>query len=642
MGSCGRAFRWAIVAGLAAATPILSATPTPVGAAAVSCPGAAAQSMDGAVAQCIQVGALAPGAYHATVEQFVGDASFGAVSPGPPVRVTLSPAAGGPGTVVRVTGRLARPVSHPGDVPFSVGVCWGGCPGGLEYSTTLQWTSATTFTTSIEVPAAPWIDSAPVRIHRLTGGTYRIGVQCLTGVKGCGLGPAEGTAPFRLHVPAEAARWCPTATDCGELTATRSAYPAGTVRVSGHVPLQPVIGSDQAFVNQVGLVRGAPAGPEVTIARINAIATRVDLGHAPVRVLAAPAFSGLGRLRVVATQLAGEPAVSANPAAPATVAWCTPGAVDVEGPSGIRRVPTAGVTTVLAGAGLPPPESASAPSCSAVALADGAVVAGFDVYDQAEGIVEQAAVVTTDAGATWRLVPVPAGDGVGDFGDLTYRGDAVDAVFAPRSDQVTPPVEQTTDGSTWTAAALACPASGRCATFGALRAGNCAMNGSSQTLLYSTDGGRAFREADLPHGLEPCVHAELAATPTRLLLADASSPYLLVASTDRGRTWHVLALPTIPGLGGADDTFDENGSGITVLPDGSLLVTGSRGTTGTTDGWDLLTPGATRWCQVRGLPAGTLSSSESAQVEVIGARLWWLPPPSGPARSVALTGLRCG
>jgi hypothetical protein len=225
------------------------------------------QQMDGELSTCMQIGAVAAGQYTVTLEQLLaqvqvdGAAPPTSSTPTPSVQLSLSPDTGVPGTTVTVSGTLTAPLSQR---PDNGDLCWDGCPGGLEYEgVNLQWTSPTTFRTTMVVPAAPWLKANPARVAPLVSGSYSIGVQCLTVAKGCTtLGP-QGSATFHLQVPAGVApSWCATQASCAELNVSPSvALPSAVVRVTGFVPLAGIIGAASHTRFSCKHVRAVRAGP---------------------------------------------------------------------------------------------------------------------------------------------------------------------------------------------------------------------------------------------------------------------------------------------------------------------------------------------------------------------------------------------
>lgn len=587
--------------------------------------------MSGQVVGCLRVPASASGAQHVALEQVLlrsGEkAKRFAATTGPAVHVRLAPAGGRPGSTVVVTGTLAAPLAHP---PQHVNLCWDGCRDGLSYSgVQAHWVSATVFQASLVVPGAPWVDDGPPRVQPLVSGSYPIGVQCVTvAVMGCGLGGSQGSAPFRLTVPAPTATACRSST-CAQLRAhPATAVPGQVVRVSGFAPLVSVIGEDQPFAYQLELLPGPAAGPQVRFRTLNGKGpVAAFFGHAALRVQAPPSWAALASTVPVATISDGLSPVAADPADPSTVAWCTGATLAVRRSDGQTvDVSTAGVPAVLRQLGVDtsgdPPRCAGVapvgPGSGSAAGALPALAAAFTVMpaDQ-QPLVALVALFTRDGGQHWQAVPSPPGAGPLDFGDFRYQQGRLEAVFTrdppggAGSDATR--LEVTADGgASWQPARLSCPARGPCITFGAYQFGNCAKGLARQSLLYSTDAGEVWQSPAWPTPLSACLPAQLAATASGAeLLVDPGSGYPLLRSTDGGATWTDVALPSSPRADASPWS-----SQLLLLPDGTLLFDTQSDT-----GWALLHPHATAWCSVR-QPQTTAVGY--APVVTIGDQLWWL------------------
>src|SRR5919202_4674422 len=114
---------------------------------------------------------------------------------------------------------------------------------------------------------------------------------------------------------------------------------------------------------------------------------------------------------------------------------------------------------------------------------------------------------------------------------------------------------------------------------------------TAQGIAYSTDGGRTWRTPAWPSWVDltyPGPRELVALSPTAVALLVGGSGYPFRLSRDGGRTWEVIALPALPGSGGA-----EQFPGLQMLPDGALLASGMH--------WWLLPPGSTRWCALTGV-----------------------------------------
>jgi hypothetical protein len=644
----------AVVGGAAARTAQEPAGITFAGAGCSRSLGLVGQSGTGRIAGCIRLGPLDAGPHAVVVEADLGLTPLAAKLPPrvpkglrkfflpkePAVRLTLVPAGGPPGTRVTVTGQLLGPVAARG--PRTPIFCWNGCTHGLEdTATAVRWTTPRTFRATLRVPAAPWVQSGPPRVMPLQSGTYPITVQCVVFGKACAAEGPEGTASFALRV-ARGPAWCPNVTACASLRVTpASARPGDVVKVTGWAPLAGQFGAPQSFGVQVDVVPGRPHGAEVRfVVRKGAVTGR--FGHGALTVLAGPAFADLRATRPIAGLAGGLSAIAAQPGDPSTVAWCGQGEIGLSTTGAVARLSTAGVAAALQRMGLQS-VGGSPPSCAAVAPAGpatapaGTIVAAFPAGTSAGAPpVYEIALVTRDAGASWLALPVPPGSLATLFGGFRWApGGGAQAVFAthvrggtklfPAFDIARPLTETTSDGgATWAPGRLTCPAVGPCLTFGPYSAGDCAKGLGFQELLRSTDGGRHWRRPALPDQLYPCGETGLSITgPRTALLVNSSSPYTLERTTDGGVTWNVVTVPRAPGqIAGTGLGFGPGG--ITALPDGGLLLTGSSGNQAHPPGWLLLRPGGRAWCPV-GAPAPRLQHApQLTPVTVIGSALWWL------------------
>ncbi|MGA2013400.1 MAG: hypothetical protein ABSH51_23090 [Solirubrobacteraceae bacterium] len=643
------------------ATTAAASVPRPAGTtfagAGCALPQAAiSQSMSGRVSGCLRVGALAPGSHTVVVVEAPGasTAARAAASAAaaqavePAVSLTLSPASGGPGAAVTVRGRLSAGLRGRSSYPD---FCWDGCRDGLSYAGVhVTWTSARTFTGRLVVPAAPWIEGAPLRVVPLVSGTYAIGVRCLVLATGCAGAAAEGTAGFALEVPA-VPMWCLAASDCARLAvAPAEAEPGDVVKVTGDVPLVSVIGSDRPFVTRFAVLPGRSSGPQVDLG--------ASSGRAPLDVQTPPSFAALGDTRPIAQLAGGLSAIAANPADPSIVAWCAGAGIGVSGAPRATTIPTTAVPAALAQLGFAATSGSPIP-CTAVAPiaapAGGpvALAAAFSTSLPAGGPpFYDVALFTIDGGRTWAPLPVPSGASAGGFGGFRFAHGGVEALFAatapplrtalagagrspyPVLDTATPLAELSTDGGRrWHAVPPACPARGPCVTLGPYMPGDCAGNAVTQPALLSADGGATWSQPGLPDLVDTCAATELVATAARTeLLVNSASAYPLVRSTDGGRTWNDVGLPPPAAR------LSTGAAGIVVLADGSLLRSGGP------SGWELLRDGARAWCRVRTPGAATQRRPQVTPLTVIGADLWWLSggPGSVPApERVALAGVSC-
>jgi len=610
------------------------------------------QAMDGRISGCVRLGPLAGGP-HTLVLQQILDPARPAVPrrppPEPAVAVSLSPDSGRPGTVITVTGRLRRPF---GGRRFAYpGFCWAGCAHGLGYGgVAVHWISPRAFRARLTIPAAPWLMNGTARVAPLAPGRYTVAVQCLRAGRACA-GVSEGAAVFTLR-DAHAPAWCRTPAGCARLRVTPGrAHPGELVRVSGFAPLTSVSGGDQPFLGQTATPRGRARGPQVRFGVSHGL-DLATLGHGGFDVIAPPAYTALHDVAPIGTQTDGLTPIAADPAAPSVVAWCQGTSIAVSTDGTTTSVPTAAAAPVLKEMGFTAggPQSPQCASVAPIAGAAGSLVglaAAFSVglppgvppsYD--------AAVVTHDAGRTWAPVPVPPGSTASAFGGFRYRGAALEAVFGtvapgktvyPVINAIRARAEITTpDGRGWTAASVGCPPAGPCVSFSPFAPGNCAMNGSEQPLVRSTDGGRRWSELDFPPWVQACGQATLMAVSARSeYLVDSTSSFPVLRTTDGGLTWDDVALPR---RGGNGD--------LTVLPDGSLVMSGG---VQYVRPWKLLRRGAHAWCALTTPSAALQRRFQLSAPAVIGGELWWLSAPassrSGPATPQAthlpLTALRC-
>lgn len=636
------------------AAPVRSEAPCTPGGDIVT------QAQNGRIDTCLRLGNLDAGphtisfqdlqAYGPTPPKLLPPPSKRRPLPTPPpsepaVALSLSPASGGPGTVVTVTGRLRRPLvagaGHPN-------LCWDGCGNGLGYGDVeMTWTSRRSFRTRMIVPAAPWIEGGPPHVVPLVSGDYQVAIDCLREARACS-SITEGAATFHLRVT-RPVNWCRTQARCGRLRVTPAqALPGQVVRVTGFVPLAsgntPDAGSpyETVVLHQVRRQRAF---------RFTGAARLVTVGLGAIVVKAPPTYAGQGRTAPVAELSDGVPRIAANPADPTEVAWCAGQTIAVAGPSGTTTISTATVNATLQAMGFSLRYEPQ-PSCAAVAPlatstgAPAGLAAAFYVTTKVGPPPEfLAALVTHDNGQTWAPIPVPSTSAPYGLAGFRYSGTALHAIFAlsinkapnayPELDPVRTVTEASSpDGQSWREAPLGCPSAGPCVTFGPYQPGNCAMNGTTQALLRSTDGGARWSALDFPYAVQACWQAQLIATsPASELLVDATSDYPVLRTIDGGATWHDIAIPKPP-----------VGSNITALPGGALLVTPGLDYRGH---WKLLRRGAHRWCPVQTPSSAAQRRFQLAGPTVIAQTLWWLTgpvdnPDAAPAiNQLPLSALSC-
>ena len=510
---------------------------------------------------------------------------------------------------------------------------------GLTYSgVAVRWISPRAFRARLVVPAAPWLMNGSFRLAPLVSGRYAIALQCLRIGKGCEAA-AEGAAIFTLR-DARPPAWCRTQASCAQLRVTPArALPGAVVRVSGFAPLTSVIGSNEPFVYQTATLRGGPRGPQVRFSVTDGLA-QATFGRGALRVLTPPRYGALRDLQPVGEVTDGLTLIAADPATPAIVAWCEGASIAVSANGTPTAVPTAAVGPVLKQMGFtnvgpqPPPCAAVAPIDNAAGTAVGLAAAFTVGLPPAVPPFYDAAVATYDGGRTWTPVDVPPRASPAGFGGFRYRGGALEAVFAtvtpgkavyPELNALRPRAELTSaDGRGWAAAPAGCPAAGPCVTLAPFWPGNCAMNGSQQPVVRSTDGGRRWSELEFPPWVRACGQATLVAlSPRQELLVDSTSSFPVLRTTDGGSTWHDVALPP---RGGDGD--------LSVLPDGSLVMSHGVQYAGP---WKLLRHGARAWCELTTPNAAVQRRFQLSAPAVIGGALWWLAaPPTKPEAAPAM------
>lgn len=615
------------------------------------------QSADGAISGCIVVTPLTAGAYTVGLQSFLQFSSgppsgalirkltggrSSTLPPHPTARLTLSPASGPPGTVLTLTAHLdvALPAAQrrlaAGDLPPQF--CWDGCAAGLLLGASrVHWLSSRTFRVRVSVPAAPWVEGTRGgRLLGLASGSFALAVSCLTKAT-CSLNLPEGTASFRLEVTHRPA-WCANLHSCGALRVfPRSAHPGAVIRISGHSPLIEFDSGKNRFYGQPEIRRAsARGGSQLVISRGPGSLATVTVGRAPLRVLAPLSFSSLTQAAPISEVSDGNTPIAADPRDPRIVAWCNAHSIGLSVDGARRAVSTARVKPLLTSG--PYINMAGAPiGCTDVMpLSATTLIAGFGVglkrFPPPPGYV--VALETRNDGHTWTAVPAPPGTNATGFGSLR----AGQAVFAsaihapgrlslPEYDPSRPLAQDTADGVSWHPGALSCPARGPCVTLGPLQSGDCAMGLSTQYVLSSRDGGATWRRTPIVGQLQPCGEAELYATgPRTVMLLNGLSAFVLQRSSNAGASWSEISLPVPRGLRNLDYGIGFGPGGITVLPDGGLLLSGKF------SDWELLRPGARRWCTVTGVPRALQRLYQDSSLTVIGERVWWLAskPVGGP------------
>jgi hypothetical protein len=605
------------------------------------------QSHTGRIDGCVQVGVLRAGRYNVSLQQplVVVPAMRRPVHDGQTARLQLSPSAGPPGTTIQLRGELPSPVpagqrralmAQGSDLLGFVD--WNGAGGLMLDAAHFRWTSARSFVAVLHVPRAPWIqlDGHP-RVLGLRSAPVPITFTCMRGRAQCG-GVPDGIADFELTVDRRN-RWCLHTRSCATLAVYPRRAPAGAlVRVSGYAPLTQFYDAGNAFFGRLQITRArAVARPVLSLSRGAGQTVAERDGSAPLVVLGGPAFASLGAIRPQSVVASGQTEIAPDPANQKIVGWCATGVIDVSVHGRIEHVSTAPVAAVLRGLGGLAREGQPMPlSCvDVMPLSATTVLAAFSgALPQFKGGIPPIvfyAVETRDRGRTWTPLPVPPGTVPSDFGGFRADGRNAEAVYArggPRFGSVEaahPVAERSGDqGRSWTAARLSCGRHGPCETFGPFLPGNCAQGLSTQLVLRSDDGGRSWRSSPILHSNPfACGDAQLASIGGgRELLVNAISVYPLELSSDGGASWSNLDMPVPARLENAGNQLQDFGpGGVTLLPDGGLLLTGGGAYSG---GWHLLRPGARRWCDVAGKHGTWQFQWQGSRITQIGRRLWWL------------------
>ena len=600
------------------------------------------QGMDGRLSGCVLVGDLAAGDYTLGLQAFrlTGPGAAGAP---PGLRISLSPTAGLPGTVVTVTGSVAKaPDTRPPAAPVA-DVCWDGCAHGLTESQPITWNGAH-FTTSLIVPAVTWLATSGPRPPK--SGTFPITLQCLQAPPGpafgCG-GYDEVSEPFTLVAPSPGR--CNAGQSCGELSlSVSSARPGSIIQVSGWAPLTEVIGQPYGYALTIA-PRSAPFPPEVVP---NGGDATFNFSPTPFTVDAAVSWASVQSAVPNRIQTAGLDRVSADEGNPAHLAYCDPSGIVTSRNSGSSWaiVPIHGVDALAERAGYPLWSQLT--KCVGPVLdprSSESVYAAF-VTNEANSSPPpeyESGYETLDGGRTWRAIPVPVGTGVGNFGGLTVVGNAVEAFFfgTYHDGDRFPPLgyiaEITRDGGrTWSAGRQLCPASGACVTFGAAALRNCAGVGSSQPVVTSPDEGVTWSATSPVSMVSICDPASLAGLSDGSELLLGGGEYSALLSADGGRTWQSVNLPALP-WGAAENGLARSFPGLTALDNGRLLA------------WidntpELLLPSTAGWCRAAATQPPIPALLSGTEFQVVGPYLWWFVSGYGSASTVGrvpLSSLTC-
>lgn len=582
--------------------------------------------------------------------------------------LTLSSKTATPGETVVVTGHVSEPISQKQSLPT---ICWDGCGGLQEEGATIHWTSSRTFHMDLRVPDTAWLVSShgAVTVHPLTAGTYEVGMQCLTSISGCALGPAEAQTTIRLK--ASKPKRCLAGQPCATMSLSASTAVVGDkILVKGWAPLQTIIG--QPFSYNLSITPGSAKRqyPSLAFAQ-NLKGGGFNVVPSPRVFLVGPSptWASLGQIHYVSSTFSGPSAI--EPASGSQlIAWCQPSGIVITGGPTQVTVPTNGVRAALRGSTLKifskPP---LIPPCAAVQLDPryrNSIYAGIGTARGYSIPPEYLApLYTTNAGATWHTVPTPAGASIAEFAGFTVEGVQVAALFfGPSSssnrdvplgtnDGVVSAEVTSNGGVSWTSTTLGCPPSGPCMIFGPYQWGYCNMSNDMQPLLLGPSratglSGVKWTSSSWVTSVNSCFPQQLVVSSSReLFLLDPSSQYPLLQSTNSGKSWSYRTLPTIAAANYGPNSIPINNS-LVLAPDGSVFAAITTAS-GINQELFRLKPYATSWCQIPHAFGATVASSGIVgPLQVNRADLIWsqtVYPNGGNATSSmhvkALSRLRC-
>jgi hypothetical protein len=589
-----------------------------------------------------------------------------------PLSLALDARTTTPGATVELRGRFARPTTTAQRRAAFTTLCWDGCDGLQEQGVTLHWSSPTVFHVALSVPDTAWlvVRAHRVTVHPLQSGRYRVAVQCVIATFGCGLAPpsASTTITLRAAPPTR----CVPGRRCATMTLSATVARIGDrVLVRGWAPVQTIIGQPFGYTLSVAPGTSARRDTSLTFTGLAKGASRavsVVLAPTTLRLVRGAAWADLGRPREVSWTFSGPSAVATTASSP-RIGWCQPSGILITGGPTLERVATTDVATALRGSGLRGLERPGAPATCATVQLDphdaASVYAGFtSEYGTSIPPVYLAPLYTTDAGATWHTVPIPAGASIESFGGFAVRGASVAALFdgpgggtnrypAGTSDGLVRTEVTSDGGARWTPSTLGCPANGPCVTFGPYPWGNCTMTNATQSLLLGPPGAASpvavhWTSSSWIASVDSCYPQQLVTTSTNdLLLVDPSSQYPLQESTTAGRTWFDVALPPLAAANYGLDSMPTTNS-LVLAPDGSLVAVVTAPSQ-QSQALYRLAPGASSWCRVPHVFGPSITTSGVAgPLRVNAADLAWSQttyPNGAPAVTtdhvLALSDVRC-
>lgn len=577
--------------------------------------------------------------------------------------ITLNPKSGRPGTTVTVTGYIPSvkdlSAAERAKLPPLGNISFGGFDAGLTIDVSaITWSSQHPgyFTTQFQVPTEPWL--TPHGEHPLKPGVYPVAIQCFgPTIPGCGLGPSQTQADFRLMGPIT------DQTRPISLTLSPDSGAPGTiVRVSGWAPLTEIIGKpfgyqlvwntdgktssygglgsvQQSFNGDISGEFHVPA----SVAPLgslqlgsNSVAlqyiltakpgTSVTLGNTPFNIIRPRTWAEIGAFHPLYTTT-NQAAFSFSQPSPVAVndgtvaVGSTPGVVWLRENKTWQSISLSALTSLSSGTGYPVTVfRGSPPLASSITFEPRfpnslflAVEAVYQKYGSAPPMYNTP-YYTTDLGKSWNQVPLPSGYTVGEFGGYLQRGTAVIAYFIRQNQWAT---ETTYDGGqSWTVnAALPSPKLGPALNFGAVPNGNFGQMGNGQTeqLLRENAQGQWISSTSFTN-MEGTITLAALSSHSALLL-QANNPYPVQLTENRGKTWQYIALPPIAG--------SQNGAnyqGLGMLANGDILAQVSLDSG---SGWFVLIPGANQWQSV----PTTVIPSNTYNVTITGGSVWWIASP---------------
>ncbi len=587
-----------------------------------------------------------------------------------PGHIVLFPASGPPGTTVTMRGNVPAAAKNPQLQEPAGNILLGSVSEGYsEQSLPVSWSKQHPgiFTLKFRIPITSWI--SPHGAHPLKDGPISVGVLCIgVNQSGCAAGsptlsrdfvitgaiPKSPSAAYLRLTPsrAEAGRvvhvsgWAPVSTDIGqpfgyELQWTQNGVSSqggvgqvtqkfngdvsGTFTVPASLPPLGALKPGPATISLSYLFLSPPqsaAAPQHN----QKDAGFITIAPTPFDLLSPQSWADFNHTTpsVVATNAA---ALSFNAPSPLSVSgqyivtqntykgplWQS----DNHGQSW-QAVSLKGVAALTAQAGYPSvwQDGTTKPTVTSVMLDPydpnslfATVSSVQKKYDQAPPTYNMP-VYTTNGGSSWHMVPVPAGMSIADFGGFARTPSGILAYFS--FNKVTMAEVTANGGAAWSSETLSAAEPAATVLLGPVPNQNYGQMGGniSESVLYRTAqnswtptssvgvlGGSSFL------GLYPHHTA---------LLISAFSSYPVEYSTNGGKSWQYLALPTPPGVGNDGSAYQQ----LILLADGSLLAS-VNGTT--TQSWSLLAPGATHWQSV---PASVLPPSADG-VQSIGRHVWW-------------------